>query len=82
MVAPPSEQAEAVLALRNAASSGGGESDAFAELLRVTPRVQIFALLDDSALSGSRALMQGESSGTQQEAGIPYLGGPATDAAK
>ena len=82
MVAPPSEQAEAVLALRNAASSGAGESDVFAELLRVTPTTQIFALLDDVAMSGNRALMQGESPGSQLEAGVPYLGAPAADATK
>jgi len=81
MLAPPSEQAEAVLALRNATSSEAGESNALAELLRVTPTVQVFALLDDSALSGSRALMQGEGSGSQVEAGVPYLDPPA-DATK
>lgn len=81
MLAPPSEQAEAVLALRNATSSGGGDSNALAELVRVTPTVQVFALLDDSALSGSRALMQGEGSGSQLEECVPYLGSPA-DATK
>jgi hypothetical protein len=71
-----------VLALRNAASSDAGESNAFGELLRVTPTVQIFDLLDDVALSGSRGLMQGESPGSQLEAGVPYLGAPAVDATK
>lgn len=80
-VAPPSEQAEAVLALRDAASSSAS-ANALAELLRVIPTTQISALLDDFALSGFRALMQGESPTAPSQASIPYLGSPASEASK
>jgi len=81
-VTAPTEQAEAVLALRGAASSGTGGSEAFAELLRVTPTVQFLALLDDIALSGSRKLIEGEGSRAWMEASIPHVGAPVPGAAK
>ena len=81
-VAAPTEQAGAVLALRSASSSGTGGSEAFAELLRVTPTVQFFALLDDIALSGSRELIEGEVSPARMEASIPHLGVPVPGATK
>jgi hypothetical protein len=82
IVVPPTEQAEAVLALRSAASSGTGGSEAFAEVLRVTPTVQFFALLDDIALSGSRKLIEGEGSWAGMEASMPHLGAPVPGATK
>jgi hypothetical protein len=81
-VAPPTEQAEAVLALRSAAASGAGGNEAFAGVLRVTPTVQFFALLDDIALSGSRKLIESESSRAGLEESIPHLDAPVPDAAK
>ena len=82
VVATPTEQAEVVLALRSAGASGTGENEAFAELLRVAPTLQFFALLDDNALGGSREFIEGEGSRSGMEASIPHLGAPAPNAAK
>jgi hypothetical protein len=80
LVAPPTEQAEAVLALRDAAPPGSEGNEAFAKVLLVTPTVQVFALLDDFALSGRRDLIEGEVPRLSKEAIIPYLGASATGA--
>ena len=82
IVAAPTEQAEAVLALRSAAASGVGGNEVFAGVLRVTPTAQFFALLDDIALSGSRELIEGEVSPVWMEASIPHLGVPVPGATK
>lgn len=83
MVPPPTEQAEAVLALLNSAPSGAGGDEPLTELLRITPAVQLFALVDDSALNGSRELMliEGERLQALVETSVPYLGAPAKGAA-
>ena len=81
MVPSPTEQAEAFLALRNSASSGAAGNDAFAGLLRITPAVQLFALLDDFALSGSRGLIEGEGPHAPMNTSVPYLGAPVKGAA-
>jgi len=81
-VAPPTEQAEAVLALRSAATSGTGLNEVFAEVVRVTPAAQFFALLDDIALSGSRKLIESEGWRAGLEESIPRLDAPVPDAAK
>lgn len=81
MVPPPTEQAEVVLALRNSAPSGAGGNESFAELLRITPAVQLFALLDDFALSGSRELIEGEGPHSPMKTSVPYLGAPVKGAA-
>ena len=81
MVEPPTEQAEAVLALRNTAPSGTGGNAALSELLRVTPAVQLFALRDDFALSGSLQVIEKGGSDAPVKANVPYLGSPVKGAA-
>ena len=81
LVPPPSEQAEAVLALLNTEPSGAGGNAALPELLRVTPAVQLFALRDDFALSGSLQVIEKGGSDAPVKAKAPYLGSPVKGAA-
>lgn len=81
MVEPPTEQAEAVLALRNTALSGAGGNAALSELVRVTPAVQLLALRDDFAVSGNLELIEDGDPDAPVEAAIPYSASPVKGAA-
>jgi hypothetical protein len=74
MTAPPTEQAEVILALRSAVQSGYDTNEELVEFVRVTPTPQILDLVADSALGSSREAIGSEALRRQMDSSVPHSG--------
>jgi hypothetical protein len=74
MTAPPTEQAEVILALRSAVQSGYDTNEELVEFVRVTPTPQILDLVADSALGSSREAIGSKALRRQMDSSVPHSG--------
>jgi hypothetical protein len=82
MTAPPTEQAEVILALRSAVQSGYDTNEELVEFVRVTPTPQILDLVADSALGSSREAIGSEALRRQMDSSVPHSGMSSLGSAK
>jgi hypothetical protein len=82
MTAPPTEQAEVILALRSAVQSGYDTNEELVEFVRVTPTPQILDLVADSALGSSREAIGREALRRQMDSSVPHSGMSSLGSAK
>jgi hypothetical protein len=74
VTAPPTEQAEVILALRSAVQSGYAIDKELVEFVRITPTAQLLALVDDSSLGTSREVIGSEALRRQMDSSVPHSG--------
>jgi hypothetical protein len=74
MTAPPTEQAEVILALRSAVQSGYATNEELAAFVRVTPTPQLLAIVADSALGSSREAIGSEALHRRMDSLVPQSG--------
>jgi hypothetical protein len=74
IAAPPTDQAEVILALRRAIKSGSTAKEDLVEFVRVTPSAQILVLVADPALGSSREAIESEAVHRRMDSSVPHSG--------
>jgi len=74
IAAPPTDQAEVILALRRAMKSGSTAEEELVEFVRLTPTAQIFVLVADPALGSSREAIESEAVHRRMDSSVPHSG--------
>jgi hypothetical protein len=82
IAAPPTDQAEVILALRRALKSGSTAKEDLVEFVRVTPTAQILVLVADPALGSSREAIGSEALRRQMDSSVPHSGMSSLGSAK
>ena len=74
IAAPPTDQAEVILALRCAMKSGSTAEEELVEFVRLTPTAQILVLVADPALGSSREAIESEAVHRRMDSSVPHSG--------